>query len=266
MRYLEAGAGKPVVLLHAFPLGAEQWLPQLVRPAPGLRLVAPDLRGLGGSDPGVAAGGITMDTFADDVLELMAHIEMPRAAVVGLSMGGYVALAMLRRAPGRLTALMLADTRATSDGIEAQAARDRMLDLLDRSGVAGVGREMLPKLLGATTRQRQPDLADAVERLILMNSPDGVGTAIRAMKFRADSTDLLAGIAVPTIVACGEEDVITQPAECEALGRAIPGARFALIAGAGHLSNVENPQAFTAALSSLVNAQPTSIPHESRTD
>ena len=124
VRYLEAGEGRPLVLLHAFPLNAEQWLPQLSRVPAGLRFIAPDLRGLGPEEPaGAVAGEVTMATYASDVLALMAHLDVPRADVAGLSMGGYVAFAMLRQAASRVTGLVLADTRATADTAEGRAGR-----------------------------------------------------------------------------------------------------------------------------------------------
>jgi len=248
IRYLEAGTGRPALLLHAFPLGADQWLPQLLRVPPGWRFVAPDLRGFGGTDPGGAIGGITMDTYAADMLELMAHLEIPTAVVAGLSMGGYVAMAIARRAPSKLSGLVLADTRASADTADGRAARDKMLAILERDGPLGVGREMLPKLLGATTRREQPDLVDAIRRLIEANTPDGIAAAIRAMKDRPDSTLLLPTLTCPTTIVCGAEDIITVPAECESLHRTIPGSRYVLIPDAGHLSNVEAPAAFTEAL------------------
>lgn len=264
VRYLEAGSGRAMVLVHAFPLSAEQWLPQLARVPPGWRFVAPDLRGFGGGEPGPVPGGITMDTYAADVIELMAHLEIPSAVIAGLSMGGYVAFAIARRAPARVAGLVLADTRAAADTADGRAARDRMLALVARDGPPGVAREMLPKLLGETTRRDQPDLIDAVQRLIEHNSPDGIAAAVRAMKDRPDSTPRLSSFTCPVTVVCGDEDVITTVTESEALHRAIPGSRFVRIAAAGHLSNLENPAAFTAALTSNapdtpgLNTRPTS--------
>jgi 3-oxoadipate enol-lactonase len=248
VRYLEAGQGRPLVLLHAFPLSAEQWLPQLAQVPTGWRFIAPDLRGFGGVEPGPLPGGVTMDSYAADVLELMLHLDLPAAVVAGLSMGGYVALAIARRAPARLAGLVLADTRATADTPEGRSARDRMLAILEREGPDGVAREMLPKLTGVTSQQNQPDLHDAIRQIILSNRPAGIAAAISAMKERPDSTGLLPTVTCPTTVICGTEDVITAPAESESMSRAIPGARLALLPAAGHLSNLENAEAFTAAL------------------
>lgn len=251
VRYLEAGSGRPMVLLHAFPLGAEQWLTQLSAPTPGWRLIAPDLRGFGESVP-TGTDGASMDTYAADVFDLMSHLDVPDATLVGLSMGGYVALAMLALEPRRVSGLVLADTRATADGAEARAARDRMVDIVRREGPPAVATEMLGKLLGETTRRDRPDQVDTVRRLIEANGPDGIEAAILAMKDRPDRSALLGSVTCPTTVICGAEDVITKPEECEGMSRQIPGARFVSLAGAGHLANLEAPAAFNAALRSAV--------------
>jgi pimeloyl-ACP methyl ester carboxylesterase len=250
VRYLEAGSGTPVVLLHAFPLNAEQWLPQLARVPPGVRVVAPDLRGFAGSEPfaGLPSPSVSMDIYAADVLELMAHLEMPRAVVCGLSMGGYVALAMIRKAPARVSGLLLADTRATADTVEGRAGRDRMLELVAKEGPSAVAVAMVPKLLGETTRREQRDLADAVTRLVESSSKDGIAAAIRAMKDRPDSTSVLASIACPASIVCGDEDMLTPVADSEAMHRAIAGSELVVLPRAGHLSNLENAAAFNDVL------------------
>jgi pimeloyl-ACP methyl ester carboxylesterase len=255
VRYLEAGEGQPLLLIHAFPFSANQWLPQLSVVPAGWRFVAPDLRGLGGSPPGVVPGGtITMDTHADDMLELMAHLEMPRAVVCGLSMGGYVALAIVRRAAERVRGLVLADTRAAADSEEGRANRDRMIALVEREGPSAVAREMLPKLLGERTRREQPDLVDVLTGMIEANTPEGIAAAIRAMKARPDSRDLLGRITCPTLVIVGEEDVLTPPADAQVLQQGIGGARLQSIPGVGHMTNLEAPQAFSRALESLLSS------------
>ena len=247
MRYLEAGRGRPLVLLHSFPLHADQWIPQLEHVPPGWRAIAPDLFGCGAT---TAEAGVpqTMARQADEVIELLDHLGVDRAAIAGVSMGGYVALALLQRAASRLTGVMLADTRATADTDEGRAGRDRMIAMVEREGVVGVAREMLPKLLGPTTHRERPDVVATVEHLIASNSVVGVRAALLAIKARPDSTPLLATVSCPTWILCGEEDGLTPPADSALMHRAIAGSRYDVLPRTGHLSNLEAPTAFNAAL------------------
>lgn len=259
VRYLEAGEGRPLIWLHAFPLSAEQWLPELHLVPHGWRVIAPDLRGFRGVGPSFEHVGLehaSMTTHAADVFELMNHLDAERPVVGGLSMGGYVTFALLRKAASRIAGLILADTRATADSAEALAARDRLVEVAQRDGPAGVAREMVPVLLGATTRREQPDLAEALSRLITANSTDGIVAGIRAIKQRPDSTDLLDTITCPTLVICGEEDALIPAAECRALARAIPGAELVAIPGAGHLPNLEAPLLFSKAVREFLATVP----------
>jgi pimeloyl-ACP methyl ester carboxylesterase len=248
VRYLEAGSGDPLLLLHAFPLNAEQWLPQLDRPPQGWRLIAPDLTGFGPAGPIDTGAGMTMDRYAADVVELLDHLAARLVTVCGLSLGGYVALALLRVAPTRVRSIVLADTRADADSPEARANRDRLRARLERDGPGSVVDAMLPGLLGQTTRREQPDLADAVRHIAMATAPAGIGAAIEAMGNRPDSRPLLPAIGQPTLVICGEEDTLTPLADAERLRDGISGARLHVVPRAGHLSNLEQPLAFTAAL------------------
>lgn len=251
VRYLESGEGRALVLLHAFPLSADQWLPQLHRVPKGWRCIAPDLRGFRGAGPAfedAGLDGVSIDAYADDVLALLAHLDVTSAVVCGLSLGGYVAFGMLRRAPARVSGLVLSNTRAAADSDEGRAARDRMIALARADGAEGVAREMLPRLLGASARRDQPDLTVAVRRLILANATDGIVAALGALRERPDATPLLATIACPTVVIAGDEDTIVPVAEADALHRAIPGSTLVVLPGSGHLSNLETPAAWMRAL------------------
>jgi pimeloyl-ACP methyl ester carboxylesterase len=251
VRYLEAGSGRPVVWLHAFPLSAEQWLPQFAKVPPGWRFIAPDLRGFRGAGAAfeeIALDDITMDDYAADVLALMSHLEIDRAVVAGSSMGGYVAFAILRRAAARVSGLVLVGTRAGADTDEGRAGRDRMLDLLGREGVGAIAREMVPKLLGATTRREQPDLAETLGRMIEMNSAGAIAAAIRALKARPDSRPLLPAIQCPTVIVAGDEDAIIPRADADAMHAAIPGSTITILPRIGHLPNVEGTGLFSTVL------------------
>ncbi|HUR19743.1 MAG TPA: alpha/beta fold hydrolase [Vicinamibacterales bacterium] len=255
VRYLEAGEGRPIILLHAFPLSADQWLPQLHRVPPGWRLIAPDVRGFRGTGQAYQDVGLdsaTMATHAADVLALMNHLDLDRAVVGGLSMGGYITLAVARVAAGRLDGVVLADTKAPADNEAGRAARDAMIALVQDKGVGAVADAMLPKLLGATSQAEQPELTEVLRRLILQNTPEAVASAVRTMKGRDDATAWLSSIACPTLVICGVEDVLTPPSESEAMANAIPQAQLVLLPRAGHLSNLEAPMAFTEALAQFL--------------
>ena len=255
VRYLDAGSGRTCILLHAFPLSADQWRPQLRRVPRGWRIVAPDLRGFRGVGQAFRDVGLeraTVDSHAADVLRLLDHLDVDRAVVGGLSMGGYVTLALARAAPGRLDGVLLADTRAGADSDEGRAARDAMIAKVEAEGVAAIADAMVPKLLGATSLRERPDLVEAVRTLILRNTPEAIASAVGAMKTRPDSRPDLAGIPCAALVVCGTEDVLTPPAESEAMAAALPSATAVFLPGAGHLSNLEAPLAFTQALSAFL--------------
>lgn len=255
LRYLESGSGRALLLLHAFPLSADQWLPQLHRVPPGWRYIAPDLRGFRGMGPAfedAGLSGLTMDDYADDVLALMTHLEIEDAAVAGLSMGGYVAFAMMRRAPERVSAVVLSNTRAIADSQQARDARAAAIAVVEREGAAGTARDMSPKLLGETTRREQPDLEEAVKRLILVNAPEAIAAALGALRDRPDSTGLLPSIKVPALVIAGDEDGIVNPAESRSMHAAIPGAALVMLSRTGHLGNLEAPGPWSTAVETFL--------------
>jgi len=254
--YLDSAPGdkslRTYVLLHAFPIGANLWEPQMRSIPPGWRLITPDLRGFGGSTELDSLGALSIGDFAADVIDLLDELGVERAVIGGASMGGYVALALLQAAPERVEGLILANTRAGADSTEARANRRAMLALVDREGPLGVAREMMPKLLGKTTQATNQTAEATIRRLIKQQSAAGVRSAIHRMMHRPDSTPLLASIAVPTLVITGEEDELIPVSESRAIAAAVPGATLVIIPGAGHLSNMEQPDAFNTALNAFL--------------
>jgi 3-oxoadipate enol-lactonase len=246
-RVLDSGRGKPLLLLHAFPLSADLWRPQLEAPPDGWRVIAPDLQAAPGPIP-------SMDDYAAGVEAVAASLALDGAVVGGLSMGGYVIFALLRRARLSIRALVLADTRAEADTDEGRANRKKMIALAEAEGAAGVAREMVPKLLGQTTMRQRPEVVARVRALIDSNSPQAITAAVQAMMHRPDSTPLLASIDVPTLIIVGEEDGLTPPPNSDSLHRGIRGSRLARIPEAGHLSSIERPDAFNEALESFLRS------------
>lgn len=254
-RYLEAGAGWPVVLLHAFPLDADMWRPQLEQAPQGWRLIAPDVRGFGpGSQIPAGARAPTMDDLAGDVDALLDALEISEAAIGGLSMGGYIAFALWRRTPERFNSLILADTKPTSDTPEGREGRRAMIELARTRGASAVADEMLPKLLGPTTRDSRPHVPTAVRRMIEAASVDALTGALEAMLGRADSTEDLPGISCPSLVIVGAEDAITPPADAESMRVAIPRSRLVVLPAAGHLSSLETPEPFSRVLTDFLQS------------
>jgi pimeloyl-ACP methyl ester carboxylesterase len=251
LAHADVGQGLPVVLLHAFPLNRMMWEPQIAALFGECRCIVPDLRGFGDSPK---SGPYSMDQMADDVMALLDVLQIERAVFGGLSMGGYVVFNILRRYRRRVRALLLADTRAAADTPEGRKKRDDLIALARSEGAGAVGERQIIGLTGKDTREKQPELADRIRAVMAGESVDGIVGALEAMKARADSTDLLASIDVPTLVVVGDQDVITPPKEARAMHQQIRGSRLEIIPGAGHLSNMERPAAFNAALSDFVGS------------
>ena len=242
-----SGAGTPLVLLHAFPLDGRMWAPQVEALAGSYQVIVPDLRGFGAArEQAVEEAG--MDLLADDVARLLDDRGLDRVVLGGLSMGGYVALAFVRRHPDRLGGLLLLDTKAGADSEQAWADRRAMAERVLAEGTGFVPEVMLPRLLGKTSLEERPELVERVAALIREQDPRAVAGAQRGMAARRDATDVLAGIAVPTLVVTGEEDTVTGPEVGRELAAAIPDARFLLVEEAGHLSSLERPEVVNEAL------------------
>lgn len=259
VRYADVGAGRPLVLLHAFPLNHLLWKHQLTAPAVGWRYVAPDLRGFGGSErvaadaPVRAVGARSMGDYADDVVALIDVLELERPVVAGVSMGGYVAFALVHRLGARLSGLVLSDTRSEGDADDARRSRRRMQEAVLEKGPAVVADEMVPRLLGQTSRRERPELDGDVRGMIEDSSAEAIHDALECLATRPDATPLLGTLKCPTLVTVGEEDVLTPPQLHRAMSAAIPGSRLEVIDGAGHLANFEQPEVYNEVLQEFLD-------------
>jgi pimeloyl-ACP methyl ester carboxylesterase len=206
-----------------------------------------DLPGFGGSP--ALTGALTVDSAADAVAEFLNHAGVSERAIVGgLSMGGYVAMAFARRHAGRLAGLILADTKSDPDDQAGKQNREKMIDVAKEKGAEGVIEQMLPKALGDDTRSNRPEVVERVRAIASRQSTEGVLNAIAALRDRPDATPGLAVIGVPTLIIVGDQDAITPPQAAAAMATRISGSRLVTIPGVGHLSNLEDPAAFNAAV------------------
>lgn len=245
--YREVGDGPLAVFVHGFPLDHSLWLDQLSGLGHVRRCVAVDLRGFGKSDPTVQSS-LTMEMLADDVAGVIEALGADQADIVCLSMGGYVALALYELRPGVVRSLTLMGTRSGADSREARANRDAMADrLLDR-GRDAIATELAGSLLGRQpSRRAQARLRSMIEA----TRYETFIAALQGMKERPDRTALLRSIDVPALVLGGDEDTLIPAADTRALAEAIPGARTSIIAGAGHLPPIEQPDRVNQALIEL---------------
>jgi pimeloyl-ACP methyl ester carboxylesterase len=160
---------------------------------------------------------------------------------------------MFRHAARYFQGLILADTRSHADTPESVEGRKRMLQLVQEKGPSAVAEEMLPKLMGETTRKKRPQLVDRVRSLVLSSSADAIGGAIRALMTRPDSTPLLSSMHFPALILVGAEDTVTPPAAAEDMHRGIAGSELIVIPEAGHLTNLEQPELFNGALARFLS-------------
>lgn len=252
LHYLDEGTGDPaLVLLHAFPLRAAMWAPQLDALAPLTRVVAPDLLGFGGTDAPDDPSAYGVDVWADQVAGLCDHLGLDRVVLAGLSMGGYAALAFVRRHPDRLAGLALADTRPGADAPEATERRRRQIDQIGREGTEQLVETLLGGLLGEHTHRHRPGVV-ATARSLMDSSPAGFVGALDAMIRRPDASPALATVSVPTTVVVGDGDTLSPVEVARGMQEGVAGAHLAVIPDAGHLSSLEAPGPFSEALGELV--------------
>jgi 3-oxoadipate enol-lactonase len=248
MHYTIEGSGPPVVLLHGFPLDRSMWEPQVRALSSRYLVIAPDLRGLGASSLGSVQES-SMDLMADDVRALLDRIALRGPIVLGgLSMGGYVMFAFLRKYPQRVGALLLADTRATPDTEEGRRARLALAEQVEReSSIQPIVDAQFPKLMAPANYDR-PDLVARVRAMVARPTPAAMAAAQRGMAARPDSTGLLSEISCPTLIVVGEHDAFTPPSDSHAMHAAINGSELLEVPAAGHLAPLEEPEPVNRAL------------------
>lgn len=250
--YDDSGEGQPLVLLHGFPHDRTLWTTQRASLMARARCLVPDLRGFGDSS---THGPFSIDGYADDVIALLDYLGIERAAVCGLSMGGYVAMAMWRRHSHRISAMVFCDTRAGADSEGGRRRRNELIDVAGHDGVEALAETQLTGMVGSTTRARRPEVMSVLRTMMVRQPVAGIVGALEAMRDRADSHGTIATIAVPSLVIVGEEDSLTPISEARIIAESLPPVarvRMEIIEGAGHVPCIERPSAMTHALADFL--------------
>lgn len=240
------GSGPAILFIHGYPFDHTMWEPQLGG-LDGWMRIAPDLRGMGQSDaPDL---GYSMATYADDLLALLTTLGVEKAVICGLSMGGYIVFEMLRRAPERVRAIVLMDTRAEADTAEGRRGRDLEASRAREGGPDAIADTTVPKLFDGRPSRTDPAIQEQIRRVICTTPYAGLLGAISALRDRPDSTSLLPTLkGLPALVVVGEEDRITPTERAQAMVDALPSGELVVVPGAGHLSPLERPDVVTPAL------------------
>lgn len=233
---------RPIVLIHGFPFSHEMWNPQIEAFAKQFRVIAYDLRGHGKS--GVGDGQYVLEFFVDDLVGLLDRLKVGRAVLCGLSMGGYIALRTVERNPERVSGLILADTQAKADSNEAKLKRAAALRSVKANGVNAYADSFVKSVFAPQSLDSKSETVENIRRIIESNSSLGICGALLALVSRTDTTEMLAGINVPTLILVGEHDALTPPTASQEIHNKIPNSEIHLIPDAAHLSNLENPYEF----------------------
>lgn len=243
----DLGLGPPVIFVHGFPLDGRMWQRQATL-AERIRIITPDLPGAGRSPHfDLGQSPATLGHYADAVIDLLDRLELEKATLCGLSMGGYILFEIWRRAPQRIASLIFCDTRAEADSPDIKQNRRAAIQKVIQGRRAEVTEPMLDLLLAPPARQN-PDLVDDVRAMMDAVVEEGLVAALQAMHDRPDSLETLRTIVVPALVIVGSLDSLTPPPTARVIQQGISHSRLVEIPDAGHLSPLENPRAFNAAL------------------
>ena len=230
-----------LLLIHGFPLNSMMWWPQLNGLDRVARVIAPDLRGFGRSEPG--GGKPSVRQYAEDCKQLLDRLNVTEPVVVcGMSMGGYVAFEFYRRYPKLVRGLILTSTKAAADDLEGKVARDRSIEIIQKNGVEAVTKPMSAMLLSNHHYNRNDELLLTLGDIMETATEEGAIDALAAMRDRPDSTSDLEKIAVPTLIIHGLDDKIVPVKEARIMDELIPNCHLEFVPRSGHLCNLEEPK------------------------
>ncbi|MFB7515518.1 alpha/beta fold hydrolase [Streptomyces sp. NPDC056144] len=242
--YEDRGTGPALLLVHGHPFDHTMWQPQIERFSRTHRVIAPDLRGYGRTPLGAMTDSTGLGEFAEDLVAVLDHLRVDEAVVVGLSMGGQIAMELHRRHPGRVRGLVLVDTFPAAETEEGKAVRNAMADRLLEEGMRGYADEVLDRMVAPYNAHAAPH----VHRMMRETDPVAAAAALRGRAERPDYRESLTRVAVPALVVVGRDDTYTPVSDAEEMHALLPDSTLAVVERAAHMPNLERPEEFDSVL------------------
>ncbi|MBK6266057.1 alpha/beta hydrolase [Marivirga sp. S37H4] len=243
LSYDDVGEGAvPVIFLHGYPFDKTMWQIQLDFLNSSHRLIACDIRGFGKSTD--EESPLSIDLFADDLIQFMDKLSIDKAILCGLSMGGFIALNAMKRFPARFEALILCDTQCVADTIEVKEKRYKTIDEIAVDGEEKFNEGFIKKVFHKDSITNKKKLVEQLRRVVFANSKHIIVQGLVALAERSETCSTLNEITIPTLIICGREDEVTPLAQSEFMNKNIKGSILKVIDKAGHVSNLEQPDEF----------------------
>ncbi|HEX9600528.1 MAG TPA: alpha/beta hydrolase [Mariniflexile sp.] len=243
LSYDDIGEGIiPIIFLHGYPFDKTMWQGQLDFLKSSYRLIPCDIRGFGKSTD--EESSLSIDLFADDLIEFMDELSIDKAIICGLSMGGFIALNAMKRFPDRFEALILCDTQCIADTAEVKEKRYKTINEIEADGVANFNEGFIKSVFHKDSITNKKELVEQLRSVVFANSEHVIIQGLIALAERSETCSFLDKISIPTLIICGREDEVTPLAQSELMNKAIEGSVLHVIDNAGHVSNLEQPDEF----------------------
>lgn len=247
LSYDDVGEGStPIICLHGFPFDKTMWQGQLDFLKSSNRIIACDIRGFGKSTD--EESHLSIDLFSEDLIAFMDKLNIDKAIVCGLSMGGFIALNALKRFKNRFTALILCDTQCIGDTVEVKEKRYKIIDDINVNGVTNFNDGFIKSVFHKDSLNDKKDLVEKLRGVVFTNSQHIITMGLTALAERSETCSTLNDITIPTLIICGREDEVTPLVQSEFMNSTIKGSMLRVIENAGHVSNLEQPIEFNKQL------------------
>lgn len=252
IHYNDEGSSEiPLVFIHGFPFDRTSWIPQYEYFKDYCRVVIYDIRGFG-SSTGDSDTPFSMEVFAKDFLAFLKALHIEKAIVCGLSMGGYILMNAFNMEPERFAGIVLCDTQCNADSEEAKKKREKTIEQIREKGVADFADTFIKNVFYEESFKKKKEAVEAIRDVILRTTQQTLVAAVKALAKRPDTCEVLQSVKVPALIICGKQDTVTPPEKSQVIHDLIKSSTYKLIDGAGHLSNIDQPEAFNKHLGEFI--------------